>query len=345
MQLFHTRSAVNLLKTASVCAAILALILFSGDVAKEILSILFGGCVFAFLLTPLSRKLEKRLPGSMAALISILSVGLLLISAAALLLPMLLRQLSSLSRLLPEALERLRVLAESLTVHLQQKFPEFSFSGLIPGNAENQLGDIARSTVSIVSGAAGKIYRFILMAVLSYFLMSDRQRILLRLELLVPVRWRRLAVRTGNMLLRQLRLYLRGQATIALAVAILATSALTIIGLPGSPLLGLCVGLFNVIPYLGPFIGGIPAMLTALSTGWQSAALTLLALFLVQQIDGLVISPRVMGNITGFSPAVVLLAIFAGARIGNIPGMLLALPTLMAVRTVYRVFVQRHENN
>ena len=147
------------------------------------------------------------------------------------------------------------------------------------------------------------------------------------------------------MLMRELRLYLRGQASIALAVGILSASALTIIGVPGAALLGLLVGMFNVIPYLGPFLGGIPAVLMALSLSWQSAALTILALFLVQQIDGMVISPRIMGNITGFSPAVVLLAIFVGARIGSIGGMLFALPTLMAVRTVYRVFVQRHENN
>lgn len=345
MHLFHSSSCISLLKTVGICVGILLLILCFGNVAKDILSIFFGGCIFAFILTPLSSRLERKLSRSLSAFISIFSIGLLLITAGALLLPLILRQLSSLSGMLPDALMRLRSLAESLSVQLLRWLPDLNLPNIGIPNAENQLGNIARTAVGAVSGAAGKLYRFILMTVLSCFLMADRDRILLRLELLVPGRWRRLAVRTGNILMRQLRLYLRGQATIALAVAILATSALTIIGVPGSPLLGLCVGLFNVIPYLGPFIGGIPAVLTALSIGWQSAALTLLALFLVQQIDGLVISPRVMGNITGFSPAVVLLAIFAGARIGNIAGMLLALPTLMAVRTVYRVFVQRHENN
>ena len=67
-------------------------------------------------------------------------------------------------------------------------------------------------------------------------------------------------------------------------------------------------------------------------------------LFLVQQIDGLVISPRVMGNITGFSPAVVLITLFLSAQIGGVWGMLLALPVMMALRTLYRVFVQRKEN-
>ena len=145
--------------------------------------------------------------------------------------------------------------------------------------------------------------------------------------------------------MRELRLYLRGQVTIALVIGVLAAVGLAIVGVPGAPLLGVFVGAFNVIPYLGPIIGGIPAVVLALSVSWQKAAFALLALFLVQQMDGMVISPRVMGNITGFSPAVVLLALFAGARLCSIRGMLLALPTLMAVRTLYRVFVQRRENN
>ena len=116
-------------------------------------------------------------------------------------------------------------------------------------------------------------------------------------------------------------------------------------GLSGAPLLGLFVGLFNIIPYFGPFLGGVPAVITALSVGWQKAALTVLILFLVQQIDGMLISPRVMGSITGFSPAVVMISLFVGARVSSIAGMLLAMPALMAARTLYRVFVQRHENN
>lgn len=345
MQIIHSRSTVNILKTVCVCAAVFVLLLFFRQAAAEILGILFGGCVFAFLFTPLSRILEKKLPRTAAALVSILGVCLLIAGMFVLLAPFFLRQLSSLTELLPEAFLRLRSLLDGGINRLQRvipglALPQFSFSG-----AENRLGSIARGAAGAISGAADKVYRLFLMGALSYFLVTDRERMLLRLELLVPARWRRLAVRAGNMFLREMRLYLRGQATIALAVGILATSALTIIGVPGSPLLGLFVGMFNVIPYIGPFLGGIPAVIMALSISWQRAAFTLLSLFLVQQIDGMVISPRIMGNITGFSPAVVLLAIFVGARTVGIGGMLFALPSLMAIRTVYRVFVQRYENN
>lgn len=345
MQINHSRSTINILKTAGIAAALIVLILFFRGVLTEILGMLFGGCVFAFLFAPLTRILEKKLPRSTSALLAIFGTFALLFVVLVFFTPLLIRQLSMLMILLPDAFFRLQALAEKLTVQLQQMVPGFNFSNYNFSGMEGIFSDITRGIANAIGAVTGKIYRFILMAVLSYFLMLDRKRMLLRLELLVPSRFRRLAVRAGNMLLRDLRLYLRGQATIALAVGILASSILIIIGVPGSPLLGLFVGAFNVIPYLGPFLGGIPAVIMALSISWKKAIFTILSLFLVQQIDGMVISPRVMGNITGFSPAVVLLAIFIGARIGGIGGMLFALPSLMAVRTVYRVFVQRHENN
>lgn len=345
MRLIDSRFTINTLKTVGVCCALLIPVLCLRSAAKEILSIVFGGCVFAFLLSPLCRLLEKRLPKSIAALFVL--VGTCIFSAALLvfLLPLTVHQLRSISALLPDALERLHSFADSIADQLHHRLPELTLPEFNLSGADGRMSEIAKGVVSAVSSAADKVYRVFLMATLSYFLMADRERVLLRLELLVPVRWRRLAVRAGNILLREMQIYLRGQATIALAVGILAASALTVIGVPAAPLLGLLVGAFNVIPYLGPFLGGIPAVVMALSMSWQRAAFTVLALFLVQQIDGMVISPRIMGNITGFSPAVVLLAIFVGARIGGVGGMLFALPCLMAIRTVYRVFVQRHENN
>ena len=100
-----------------------------------------------------------------------------------------------------------------------------------------------------------------------------------------------------------------------------------------------------MIPYFGPILGGIPVVLLALGESWQKAAFSLAALVLVQQIDGTVISPRVMGNATGFSPAVVLLALYAASGVFGIAGLLFAMPALMAIRTLYRVFVQRYEKN
>ena len=334
----------------AVCAALAVLAIVGacvlwGGTLLELVRIVFGGAVIAFLLSPLSRLLEKKLPRTAAALISIVCVALGLLSLFALLLPALIRQLSGFVDLVPEAFRRLRDLAEDLVQRLQNRIPELTLPKISFSGAEREFGSVARGAMNYAGSVGNSLYRFSLMAVLGFFLLADREQILLRMELLIPSAWRCLLVRTGNALVRELRLYLRGQATIALAVGILAAAALSIVGVPGAPLLGVFVGAFNVIPYLGPILGGVPAVILALSVSWKRAAFAILALFLVQQIDGMVISPRVMGNVTGFSPAVVLLTLYVGARLNGVWGMLLALPAMMAARTLYRVFVQRRENN
>ena len=347
MQMNPSRSEAvgRVIGIALAILAVVAACVLWGDTLLELGRIVFGGAVIAFLISPLSRLLEKKLKRPVAALLSLLAVALAIIAMFALLLPALIRQFSGLVDLAPEAFRRLRSLAEGLAQRLQDRLPELALPKISFSGAEREFGSVAKGAMNYAGSLGNGLYRFSLMAVLSFFLIADREQILLRMELLVPSAQRCLLVKTGNALVRELRLYLRGQATIALAVGVLAAAGLAIVGVPGAPLLGVFVGAFNVIPYLGPIIGGIPAVVLALSVSWQKAAFALLTLFLVQQIDGMVISPRVMGNITGFSPAVVLLALYVGARLYSVWGMLLALPALMAVRTLYRVFVQRRENN
>ena len=181
-------------------------------------------------------------------------------------------------------------------------------------------------------------------AVLSAFLLIDRKNLLLRLELCVPLRFRATAVRMAMAAGREVRLYLRAQATVSLAVGALSALGLWLCGVRSALALGLLVGLFNLIPYFGPVLGAVPALLVALSSGWQTAAFAAIVLIIVQQLDGLLISPRVMGALTGLSPAAVLVGVFAGGCALGVPGMLLALPVMMVFRTCVRVFVQRDEN-
>ena len=338
-------AAQNIARTVAVALAVAVVALLWGEVLLDALRILFGACVLSFLLSPVAALLERKLKRPLAALIALVGVILLLLLALGVLLPLLARQATGLMQTLPEAFDRLRTLVERVAAKLQALVPGLTLPKIDLRAAESGFGDVARSAIGYVSNVSTAVYQLSLMVVLCYFLLADRDRILLRTELLVPQQWRKNAVRMGKLLMRELRLYLRGQATIALAVGVLATLGFFIIGLPAFPLLGAIVGLLNVIPYLGPVLGGVPAVILALGVSWQRAARALWVLFLVQQIDGMVITPRVMGNITGFSPAVVLLALFLGSRMGGVWGMLLSMPALMAIRTVYRVFVQRHENN
>ncbi len=324
-------------------AALIALAaFFMRRLLGEALTLILGAAAVAFLLEPLTRVYERRLARPRAALAAMGTVLGALAAAIWLLLPSLIQEATLLARQLPESLKQVQSALASASAWLEAQLPGVRLPE--PQLDSAMLSSLADGTLSVAGSVADFSCLVSLMFVLGYFFLCDRDRLLIRMELLVPRAVRPTAVRMGNAVCRELRLYLRGQGLIALAVGALAAVGLALIGLRSALVLGVIVGVLNMIPYFGPVLGGIPAVLAALGGGWKKAALTVFVLWAVQQADGMVISPRILGGVTGLSPAAVLIAIFVGSHVCGILGMLLALPVLMTFRTAYRIFVQRHEN-
>ena len=326
-------------------AAGAALAVLFWPVLRAVAALVAGAAALAFLLAPLCRRLEGALGAGLAASACLLGLLILLASLLWLLAPALIRQAADLISALPAALQALRALGEKLSAWLREvglenaRMPQLDMDGLGDGVLR-----FAAGTVSFAGGVANAVSQISMAAVLSAFLLIDRKNLLLRLELCVPLRLRATAVRMGAAAGREVRLYLRAQAMVSLVVGALSALGLWLAGVRSALALGLLVGLFNLIPYFGPVLGAVPALAAALTSGWQTAAFAAVVLVVVQQLDGLLISPRVMGALTGLGPAAVLVGVFAGGCALGVPGMLLALPAMMVFRTCVRVFVQRDEN-
>lgn len=326
-------------------AAGAALAVLFWPVLRAVAALVAGAAALAFLLAPLCRRLEGALGAGLAASACLLGLLILLAALLWLLAPALIRQAADLISALPAALQALRALGEKLSAWLREvglenaRMPQLDMGGLGDGVLR-----FAAGTVSFAGGVANAVSQISMAAVLSAFLLIDRKNLLLRLELCVPLRLRATAVRMGAAAGREVRLYLRAQAMVSLAVGALSALGLWLAGVRSALALGLLVGLFNLIPYFGPVLGAVPALAAALTSGWQTAAFAAVVLVVVQQLDGLLISPRVLGALTGLGPAAVLVGVFAGGCALGVPGMLLALPAMMVFRTCVRVFVQRDEN-
>jgi predicted PurR-regulated permease PerM len=130
--------------------------------------------------------------------------------------------------------------------------------------------------------------------------------------------------------------FFRGQLLVALFVGVASSIGLWAIGLPYWLLVGIVAGIFNLVPLVGPFIGGGLAVIIALVSGeplkavW--AALVLLA---VQQIDNHLISPNVMGRTVQLHPVVVMLALLVGASFAGLFGMLVVVPLVAVAKIVF----------
>jgi predicted PurR-regulated permease PerM len=303
-----------------------------------------GGGVIAFILEPLCVRIERRFSRAAASGLSLAIAFLIVAGALTLLIPPLIGEIGDLAERAPELMRSANAMVETINRWLEARsMPSLPAPSLNTAALSDAVGRALGGTISMAGSIAGGFAITIMTIALGYYFLADRDRMLLYLELAIPQSARRIVLRMASGAKATIRLYLRAQVTISLIVGSIAGVGFWLIGLNNPILLGAIVAVFNLIPYFGPFLGGIPVTVSALAQGFLRTALTLFILFAVQQMDGLVLSPRIMGGVMGVHPAAVLLAIAIGSSVGGIMGMLFALPILLIVKTCLRVWAARRE--
>jgi predicted PurR-regulated permease PerM len=135
--------------------------------------------------------------------------------------------------------------------------------------------------------------------------------------------------------------YIRGQLLVSVLVFVMCLIALLIIGVDLALLLATFAGLFEFIPILGPYLGAIPAVLIALLGRPVTALWVMLAYFVIQQIESVVLSPRIAGSAVRFHPAAVMVLVIVGSEVAGLWGMLIAVPVAAVTRDVFRYLYLR----
>lgn len=138
--------------------------------------------------------------------------------------------------------------------------------------------------------------------------------------------------------------FVRGQLIVAGCVAVLVTVALFALGVPDALVVGVWAGVADIIPYIGPFVGGILAvMIAAIAGGWIKVVLVVIALTLINQIEAHLLSPRVVGRSVRVAPLLVIFALLIGGSAYGIPGLLLAVPVAGVIRVLVDHLVPSRE--
>jgi len=126
-------------------------------------------------------------------------------------------------------------------------------------------------------------------------------------------------------------------------VGIASTVAYLALGLPFWFLLGIWAGLTETIPIVGPWLGGSLAVVVAFTDSWQKAVVVVAFVFVLQQIEGSVLVPRIMKGAVGLTPLTVILAVLIGGSLGGILGALLAIPIAAVVQVLVSALVRARE--
>lgn len=326
------------------------------------------GFVVAYVLNPVVEALGRiRVRRPFAVVIVYLALLQLLVFGS-ILLGRVVGELSRFVNLIPEAVEslgqqfgRLGAWFEGILGRLPPFVTDFLDErlGLQPEGAE--LGVEARDRVSsvletavenlvqlfervltggpsvLLSGATSIVSTtlqvFLILLASAYFL-YDFPRFVTNVRRFVPVRWRPLAndliVKTD----RAVGGYLRGQLLITSILGVMIWIGLTLIGIPLATAISFLAAIFNLVPYLGPIVSVIPAVLLGFTVGPWAAFGAVVVFIVANQLEGNLLSPFILSRSVDLHPVTVLIAIMAGLGLMGFLGALLAVPTVALVKVV-----------
>ena len=311
-----------------------------------ILSPFLIGILLAYLGDPLVDRLERqRLSRTGGVVVVFALFALVLLILLLVLVPMLGRQLVRLYQLAPEMLDWLQGTALPWTQShlglqdvLQLDQLKQVFTENIGKTTDVLKLVLAQATSSSLAFLAW-LGNLLLIPVVSFYLMRDWDLLVERMRRLLPRQREGLVVKLTSECHEVLGAFLRGQLLVMLALSVIYASGLMLVGLELGLLIGLLAGLASIVPYMG-FIVGIGAALTAALFQFGLDPYPLLGIGVVfmigQMLEGMVLTPMLVGDRIGLHPVAVIFAILAGGQLFGFTGVLLALPVAAVIMVLLR---------
>ncbi len=309
------------------------------------------GLVLAYLLLPLVNFLDDHLPAKlhdwgMARPLSIILTYLLVIAllagVVAFVVPIVAEQVDVLIENWPRLTERVGEWSEQGLGWYAETIPD-EWQQTIETNLKNLLDDVVTAiqnglvaTVRTVSSTVGFVIGLVVIPFWLFYILHDESQVKDGVLRALPRQLRGDVQCVARLIDDVLSAYIRGQLILVLFVGGMATIALFIIGTDFALVLGIIAGLFEILPYVGPILGAIPAVLVALLSDPISAIWVAGAFFVIQQVENLILVPRISGESVQLHPAVVMVVLVMGNELAGFLGMLIAVPVAAIIRDVFK---------
>ena len=325
---------------------VLFLASFVRQVSGVLLTFLAAG-VLAYALNPIVRFLERRRVPRVVAVVGLFLV--LLVVTAAAVLTVVVPAISQVRAIISNP----QAIAQQATA-LSDQAQTLPFVGqyvteldqdrvlqLLRSNAPSagQVINVTTGVIGGVFGIFGTIFNLLLMVLVSIYLLLERERITRALLRTIPGTIRDQSLELFHAVEKTLISYLRGQLLLCLIMGVIGWAIMFFTVGDYALLIGAWVGVTELIPVLGAFLGAIPAVAIALlvQQGGFTTALIVAGLFLVaQQVEGNILVPRVQGSSTGVHPLWVLFGVLAGTALYGVVGAIFAVPIVAIVAATIR---------
>lgn len=342
----NQRIAINLTKIRDAALILLGIILvvwlFSKyEILPGILITFIVSVIIAYIINPAMVKLEEKIHNrTLAILLVYVLVVLVFVLIFVMIIPGTMREFRNFVAQLPRMMSNFTGFLDE--IQRQSVGKDTFLSNLIPEligslktnllNLQNlvfsSMGQVMASVSTIVSG----ILRLILVPIISFYLLKDKEIIIDKIVSAVKPEKRESFLDISREIDASMASFIRGKLIMAFFVGVLTAVALLLFRVDFAIVIGIITGVADIIPYIGPFLGFLPAILMALFDNPIKALWVGIVFGLIQWAENNLLGPRILGTTTGMHPIVVLLSLIVGGGMFGVPGMILSVPVVAIIK-------------
>ncbi len=315
------------------------------------------GGVIAYVLTPICNLLERKLSsglskkkngaktaGGLSILLTLFLAVLIIVALLLLVIPALVESIQSILLQIPDSMkafqswavgqagdnETLQNYINDLTEAVSVNLPEWISSTVLP-NLQTMIGSISAG----VSGFVSFIYNLLMGIIVSIYVLGNRRTFARQGKKLIysvfRKKWADAVLEEFQFANRMFSGFISGRLLDSLIIGLICFVGMLIFRIPNAVLISVIIGVTNILPFFGPWIGAIPSFLLVLMEDPIKSIIFLVFILILQQFDGNVLGPRILGDKTGLSSFWVLFAILLFGGLFGFVGMIIGVPVFAVI--------------
>lgn len=208
---------------------------------------------------------------------------------------------------------------------------------------QDSLGKLIKSFATSILAMASKVVNIVLTPIITYYFLVDKDSIKEKTIELIPEKSRKDTVQLARNIDQSLIMFIRGRMIMSLYIAVVMTSMLLIMRIEFAVVIGIITGLFDIVPYLGPFVGYVPAVFFAAINSWTKALWVTILFLIIQWVENNILAPKVIGENMDLHPLTILLSIIVGGGVFGVFGMILSVPIIATIKVIVEFYMEKKE--
>jgi len=319
--------------------AVAALLIFLRDIVLLVLV----AVLIATLIDPFADWMQKRnLPRGLAVILVYIALALMATLAGVLVVPNVVSETSSLVTKYAPYLEE-TIELEQVVEQVRVSIANPDFASLVETIRQSGISDAFPDVVSFLFSVFGGFLTAILILVLAFYFVVEEGAVKKAALSITPKAYRepvRKALVQGRV---RIGYWIRGQLLLMFIVFLITYTILSLLGVPFALVLALLAGLLEIIPFIGPILASIPAILIALSVSPLQAVFVAISYFLLQQVEGDYLTPKIMQKVAGLNPIASIVAVLVGFKLAGVIGALISIPVTMVLGVIWIEWLKIYE--